>query len=82
MIKTIAIFRSKEEAENILKLMNEAIQDYAYVTIADFYDLIRFTGYTYEALKVGWSDLSGSKIVNEFGTSWTIIFPEYNWSKG
>lgn len=80
MIKTITIFRSKEEAENILKLMNGVIRDYGVVTIADFYDLIGFANYNYEATKVGWTDLSASEIANEFGTAWTIIFPDYNWN--
>lgn len=80
MIKTITIFNSKEKAENVLKLMKGVIQDYGFVTIADFYDLIDFANYTYEATKVGWKDLSASEIVNEVGTAWTIIFPDYNWN--
>ena len=81
MIKTITIFSSKEKAENILKLMNGVIRDYGFVTIADFYDLIGFTNYTYEAIKVGWKDLSASEIVNEVGNAWTIIFPDYSWNR-
>lgn len=53
---------SRKEAKMILKYMQEVIDKYGFVTLADFYDLADFRKCSYRAHKKGWRSLTGARI--------------------
>lgn len=55
------IFSSRGEAENVLTLMDEAIERYKMVRVADFYDLAGVTG-NYTDNDYGWTNLRSAEI--------------------
>ena len=56
------IISSRGEAEDVLSMMDEIIDTYGVVTIADFYDLVGVTG-KFTDNKYGWDDLKSANIV-------------------
>ena len=56
------ILDSKREAEEVLDRMDELIDSYDQVTVADLYDLIGVTG-NYTDNKYGWDNLSNADVV-------------------
>lgn len=52
---------TRKEAKIILKCMQEIIDRYGYVTLADFYDLIGRRA-VYTDNKKGWHSLTGAKV--------------------
>lgn len=57
------IFESREEAEAVLDGLLENIRNYAYTSVADFYDLADVNNNTYKNNKFGWVCLNKAKIV-------------------
>lgn len=55
------IFNTRGEAENVLTLMDEAIERYKMVRVADFYDLAGVTG-NYTDNDYGWTNLRSAEI--------------------
>lgn len=53
---------SRKEAKQILKYMQEIIDGYGYVTLADFYDLEGSKVAVYTDNKKMWSSLTGARV--------------------
>lgn len=75
-------FKTKKEAEKVLCDMQKTIDNYAYVSLADYYDLIGKLRYDYDAHKYGWVSIRESKVTGSRKTGWTIVLPNYNWRMG
>lgn len=66
-------FKTKEEAEKILTQMNQIIEDYGHVTVADMLDLVGSTC-SYVDNKYGWVNLKDAKIEEAFG-GYILVLP-------
>lgn len=53
---------SRTEAEAVLRRMDEAIEEYGMVSVADLYDLVGITG-EYTDLNYGWFDLRNADVI-------------------
>ena len=58
------ILDSREEADEVLARMDELLQDYKMVSVADFYDLVGITGKTTDN-RYGWTDLRSASVVRD-----------------
>lgn len=58
------ILDSREEADEVLARMDELLQDYKMVSVADFYDLVGITGKTTDN-RYGWTDLRNASVVRD-----------------
>lgn len=56
------ILDSRGEAEDVLARMDELIDNYGIVSVADFYDLCGITG-SYTDNKYGWTDIRSAQVV-------------------
>ena len=56
------ILDSRWEAEDVLSRMDELIDNYGIVSVADFYDLCGITG-SYTDNKYGWTDIRSAQVV-------------------
>lgn len=56
------ILDSRGEAEDVLSRMDELIDSYGIVSVADFYDLCGITG-SYTDNKYGWTDIRSAQVV-------------------
>ena len=56
------ILDSRGEAEDVLSRMDELIDNYGIVSVADFYDLCGITG-SYTDNKYGWTDIRSEQVV-------------------
>lgn len=56
------ILDSRGEAEDVLSRMDELIDSYGIVSVADFYDLCGITG-NYTDNKYGWTDIRSAQVV-------------------
>ena len=63
---------SRKEAKLILACMQEIIDRYGCVTLADFYDLVDFKYSTYLDNKTGWRSLKGARVsfIKWHGSYW------------
>lgn len=71
------IFDSKSEAEEVLFRMDELIELYGSVSVADYYEFVGITG-DYSANNYGWTDIRSAHIerVRDSGSyGYTIVFP-------
>lgn len=68
------IFNDRGEAEEVLLRLNEEIERYGMVSIADFYDLISQT-HSYTDNKYGWRDLKDALVVRSHD-GYSIKFPK------
>ena len=68
------ILDSRREAEEVLIRMNEVIQIYGMVSVADLYDLVGRTG-PYTQHNYGWTDLSTAK-ANPCREGYILVFPK------
>lgn len=69
------IFNSRYEAEEVLERMDELIETYDNVSVADFYDLVGITG-SYTDNKYGWTDIRTAKVVRVSGDGYMIKLPK------
>lgn len=58
------ILDSREEADQVLARMEELLDDYNMVSVADFYDLVGITGKTTDN-RYGWTDLRDASVVRD-----------------
>ena len=58
------ILDSREEADQVLARMEELLDDYNMVSVADFYDLVGITGKTTDN-HYGWTDLRDASVVRD-----------------
>lgn len=66
---------TRGEAEDVLDSMEDIIDEYGSVTVADLNDLIGITG-NYTDNKYGWKDLRNARIERVRGGDYTIKFPK------
>lgn len=57
------IFENRGDAEMVLSTMEDMIDRYGFVSVADFYDLAEVTNPNYMANKYGWVDVRNASIV-------------------
>ncbi len=57
------VFESIRDAESVLFAMEDIIEQYGFVTVADFYDLANVTTNNYTTNKYGWDDIRSGKAV-------------------
>lgn len=58
------IFDSRKDAEDILAKMNELIDAYGFVTIAEYYELCSFEKSTFRDHQYGWTNLDKMEVVH------------------
>ena len=78
MLKIIELlFKTKEEAEQVLKVAKEEVLDrYGEVTLMDIYELSGIEP-AYSDLFKRWTNLNNAQIIwNEQEKSWSIILPK------
>ena len=68
------IFETHSDAAKELKDMEDLIDEYNFVSVADFWDLMGLPA-DYSDDKIGWKDLSGVDI-KMCGGGWKLILPE------
>lgn len=68
------ILETKDEAYNVLKGLEELINEYDQASIADFYNLCGITG-KFTDHKWGWTDLTGSRVVRAYGGGYEVELP-------
>ena len=56
-------FDSREDAERVLNCMDDIIQQYGVVRIADYYDLAGITDFNYTANNYGWESIRSASVV-------------------
>lgn len=64
---------SRRDAEAVLNQMNDILQQYGAVTVADLYDSVGIT-HSFTDVKYGWTDLRNADISRD-GEGWYIKFP-------
>lgn len=69
------ILENRGEAEAVLEQMDELIDAYGIVTVADLYDLIGITG-NYTDNKYGWTSLARAKTVRTRDGRYTLDLPK------
>lgn len=73
------VFALRSDAQETLSAMQEVVDKYGYVTIADLYDLAGLRCKLYRYCRMGWTDLSSAVIVlcnrGINGRGYTIQFP-------
>ena len=68
------IFNSRGEAEEVLDRMDELVQGYGNVSVAEFYDLAGVSS-EYTSNKYGWTDIHTAKVVRVSGDGYMIKLP-------
>lgn len=68
-------FESRVQAETVLNIMEEAIDRYGFVTVADMYDAANLTA-PFTSNKYGWMSLRNAEVVRLMGGSYTIKLPK------
>ena len=68
------IFDTRAEATKVLRLMDETIEEYGSVTVADMYDMAGLTE-PYTANKYGWTTLRSAEIKSVRGGGFIIQLP-------
>lgn len=61
------VFDTRSDAELILSKMQDLLESYNFVTVADFYDLAGVSDTSYMDGKWGWSNLSRARVVRDRG---------------
>lgn len=59
--------QSRAEAEEVLNRMDELLELYGMVTVADYYELVGVRNYEYTCNKYGWTDLRKADVVRYGG---------------
>lgn len=70
------IFESRGDAEKVLSSMDEIIDMYEFVSVADLYDLADISTDKYTLNNYGWTNLHSARVVKCRGEGWTIKFPK------
>lgn len=65
---------SRAEAEEVLVAMNASLDQYDFVTLAEFYQLVRISP-EHTDYKFGWEDLGGAKISHSRGSYYLDLPP-------
>ena len=68
------VVESRGEAERVLDILQQTINDYGEATVADFYELVGVTGNGYTDRSYGWKDLSGA-YVSKVREGWLFNMP-------
>ena len=68
------IFNSRGEADEVLDRMDELVQGYGNVSVAEFYDLAGVSS-EYTSNKYGWTDIHTAKVVRVSGDGYMIKLP-------
>lgn len=68
-------FETRGQAETVLNLMEEAIERYGFVTVADMYDAANLTA-PYTSNKYGWMNLRNAEVVRLISGGYTIKLPK------
>ena len=69
------ILDSRPEAEEVLCQMNDLIDTYGVVSVADLYDLVGLTG-NYTDNKYGWTNIRNAEAIPVRGGGWLLKMPK------
>jgi len=73
-VKSLAVFGTKEKAEEALELFKKIVSDFGQLSVADVYSYTGVTG-SYHDDKWGWSDLNET-VISEIDGHFSIDFPK------
>lgn len=69
-------FETRDDAEKVLSCMEDVIDSYGVVTVADFFEFAGITGGNgYTDRNYGWSNLRSAKIERLSANEWLIVTP-------
>lgn len=68
------VLESRGEAEEVLRRMDEILDRYQMVRVADLYDLVGVTG-EHTDNKYGWTDLSTARVERQMGGGYKLRLP-------
>lgn len=73
-------YGDRDDAENVLKRMQEIADSYMFVTAADYYELSGFTEFPYTCNEYGWKNLDNVEVVPnddpDDSNEWIIDLPK------
>lgn len=69
------VFETRGDADLVLDHMKTIIHDYGFASVADLYDLASISEVDFSSNKIGWTDISSSKVVRVEG-GYTIELPK------
>lgn len=69
------VFQSKSDAESVLGAMEDIIDQFGIVSIADFYELSDISNPNFTTTKYGWTNLRTAEVVRLRGGGYAIKFP-------
>lgn len=69
------IFDSEGDANDVLNRMDEIIEQYGVVTVADLFDLADVTGNGYTDQNYGWTNLRSAQVVRNRHNEYTLKMP-------
>lgn len=72
-VKSLAVFGSKEKAEEALELFEKIVLEFGQLSVADVYSYTQVTG-SYHDEKWGWTDLKET-VISEIDGHFSIDFP-------
>jgi hypothetical protein len=68
-------FRDGDEADDVLRELQDRLEQYEEVTVAEFFDLAQLEGATWAHNNYGWRDLDRAKITHT-RNGYLILFPD------
>lgn len=69
------VFQSRGDAESVLGAMEEIIDQFGIVSIADFYELSDISNTNFTTTKYGWTNLRTAEVLRLRGGGYGIKFP-------
>lgn len=69
------VFDNRADAESVLDAMNDIIEQFNIVSVADLYDLADVSTTNYATNKYGWTDISGAKAVRLSNGDYMLKLP-------
>lgn len=70
------VFQTRGDAESVLGAMEEIVDQFDLVSIADFYELSDIPNPNFTATKYGWTNLRTAEVVRLRGGGYAIKFPK------
>lgn len=69
-------FESRADAEEVIEQLDELIECYGVVSVADLYDLVGFQNGSHTDNKFGWVDLRSARIVRTWDGDYMLKLPK------
>lgn len=69
------VFPNRGEAERVLSMLDDIMEQYSIVRVADLYDSVGITA-PHTANKYGWTNIRGAKLVREYNGEYRLEMPK------